>query len=64
VEFLPDNTMIFGKDVQRSANYRIIDDERVEIKDASEALILNFKVTGDTLLLGNGPDQTTYKRLP
>lgn len=64
VEFLPDNTMIFGKDLPRSTNYRLIDNERIEIKDVSGALILNFKVTGDTLLLGNGPDETTYRKVP
>lgn len=65
IEFLPDDTLLYGKDIVTSIHYRLIDSERLEIKDAKSSIIITFKVTDDTLLLDDGkPDQTTYRKVP
>lgn len=64
VEFLPDNTLISGKMSPKSQKYRFIDAERIEIQNATDAVVIHFSFDGDTLYLCDGPDKSSYKKLP
>ena len=61
IEFQEDGTVIINEEL--TGEYTLLDEDRLELIGPTGAIMFNYEVDGDTLVLSDGMDSMTFERI-